>query len=53
MMRTVKNEEAKLKKDVKDRGYERINQEMKKWPNWKKEAYNEMFANSRSSKKIV
>lgn len=32
--------------------YEKINRIINEWPNWKKDAYNKMFAVSANAKKI-
>lgn len=32
--------------------YEKVNHTINEWPNWKKEAYNEMFAVSKHAKKV-
>ncbi len=33
--------------------YEKVNKTINGWPNWKKDAYNKMFAVSAHAKKIV
>ena len=33
--------------------YEKVNKTINEWPNWKKDAYNKMFAISAHSEKIV
>lgn len=35
-----------------DEIYKRVNQEIDSWPEWKKEAYNEMFAFSTHTKLV-
>lgn len=44
--------EAKTDNDVKKLKYERLREEMNGWPDWKKKAYNEMFATSTHSEKL-
>ena len=33
--------------------YEKVNKTINEWPNWKKDAYNKMFAVSAHAEKIV
>jgi len=44
--------EVKTADSAKKIKYERLREEMAKWPDWKKRAYNEMFATSTYSEKL-
>lgn len=33
--------------------YDKVNKTINGWPNWKKEAYNKMFAVSKNAKRVV
>ena len=44
--------EVKNTEDDKKLKYERLREEMDEWPDWKKRAYNEMFATSTHSEKL-
>lgn len=36
-----------------DEYYEKVNKTINEWPNWKKDAYNKMFAVSAHAEKII
>lgn len=36
-----------------DESYEKVNKTINEWPNWKKDAYNKMFAVSAHAEKII
>ena len=36
-----------------DEPYEKVNKTINEWPNWKKDAYNKMFAVSAHAEKII
>lgn len=35
------------------KSYEKVNKTINEWPNWKKDAYNKMFAVSTHAEKVV